>query len=107
MPPKRRGSSMRSQSKRAKNSTTASTRSDNVTQSDGQTALAIASVEQLRSLSASSLRHHLKANICPVFKKGNRSNPSNYRPISLTSSCCKVFEHIIFHSIMDHIQLAK
>ena len=47
----------------------------------------------------------LKANICPVFKKGNRSSPSNYRPISLTSSCCKVLEHIIFHSIMDHIQL--
>ena len=46
-----------------------------------------------------------KANICPVFKKGNRSNPSNYRPISLTSSCCKVFEHIVFHSIMDHLQL--
>ena len=42
---------------------------------------------------------------CPVFKKGNRSNPSNYRPISLTSSCCKVFEHIVFHSIMDHLQL--
>ena len=47
----------------------------------------------------------LKANICPVFKKGNRSSPSNYRPISLTSSCCKVLEHIIFHSIMDYIQL--
>ena len=47
----------------------------------------------------------LKANICPIFKKGNRSSPSNYRPISLTSSCCKVLEHIIFHSIMDHIQL--
>ena len=47
----------------------------------------------------------LKANICPVFKKGNCSNPSNYRPIPLTSSCCKVFEHIVFHSIMDHVQL--
>ena len=47
----------------------------------------------------------LRANICPVFKRGNRSTPSNYRPISLTSSCCKVFEHIIFHSIMDHVRL--
>ena len=45
-----------------------------------------------------------KANICPIFKKDNCSSPSNYRPISLTSSCCKVLEHIIFHSIMDHIQ---
>ena len=30
--------------------------------------------------------------------------PSNYRPISLTSSCCKIMEHILFHSIMDHVQ---
>ena len=46
----------------------------------------------------------IRVRICPIFKKGNRSSPSNYRPISLTSSCCKVLEHIIFHSIMDHIQ---
>ena len=45
----------------------------------------------------------LTANFFPVFKKGNRSSPSNYRPISLTSPCCKIMEHIIFHSIMDYI----
>jgi len=32
-----------------------------------------------------------------IFKKGNRSTPANYRPISLTSVLCKVMEHIIFH----------
>ena len=46
----------------------------------------------------------LTANICPVFKKGSRNMPSNYHPISLTSSCCKIMEHIIFHSIMEHVQ---
>ena len=30
--------------------------------------------------------------------------PVNYRPISLTSVCCKVLEHIIFHSIMSHLE---
>ena len=44
----------------------------------------------------------LSSNVCPVFKKGNRNDPSNYRPISLTAPCCKIMEHIIFHSIMDH-----
>ena len=28
--------------------------------------------------------------VTPVFKKGSRSDPSNYRPISLTSVCCKL-----------------
>ena len=44
------------------------------------------------------------ANISPVYKKGCRSIPSNYRPISLTSVCSKVMEHIVFHSIMQHVQ---
>jgi len=38
-----------------------------------------------------------------VFKNGNRSSASNYRPISLTSICAKTMEHIIYHSIMDHL----
>ena len=29
------------------------------------------------------------ANISPVFKKGNKHTASNYRPVSLTSVCCK------------------
>lgn len=44
------------------------------------------------------------ANIVPVFKKGKRSCAANYRPISLTSICCKVFEHIIHLSISSHLE---
>ena len=36
------------------------------------------------------------ANIVPVYKKSNCSTPNNYRPISLTSVCCKLLEHIIY-----------
>ena len=32
----------------------------------------------------------LTANIAPVYKKGSRSIPSNYRPISLTSVCSSI-----------------
>jgi len=57
-----------------------------------------------QSLSTSLLPNDwLKANICPIHKKGSRSNVANYRPISLTSICAKVLEHIIYHSIMNHL----
>ena len=49
----------------------------------------------------------LSANVCPVYKKGKRSLPINYRPISLTSVACKTLEHIIAHNIMRHIDMHK
>jgi hypothetical protein len=32
------------------------------------------------------------ASIVPVFKKGDKSNAANYRPVSLKAICCKIFE---------------
>lgn len=45
-----------------------------------------------------------KAQIIPIFKSGNRSIPANYRPISLTCICSKLFEHIIASSLMSHLE---
>ena len=45
--------------------------------------------------------------IITVFKKGNKSIALNYRPISLTSICCKLQEHIIHSNIMDHLDKQK
>ncbi len=39
----------------------------------------------------------LTADITAIFKKGEKSKPANYRPVSLTSVTCKLLEHIIFH----------
>ena len=36
-----------------------------------------------------------QANVSPIFKKGERYNPANYRPVSLTCICSKILEHII------------
>ena len=31
-----------------------------------------------------------QANVAPIFKKGEKYRPSNYRPVSLTCICCKL-----------------
>ena len=42
------------------------------------------------------------ANVSAVFKKGQRYDPANYRPVSLTCLCCKMLEHIIVGNVMKH-----
>ncbi|XP_065652908.1 uncharacterized protein LOC136080222 [Hydra vulgaris] len=49
----------------------------------------------------------LTANITPLFKKGDKLDPSNYRPISITSIVCKVTEKIIHNVMMNHLALNK
>ena len=43
------------------------------------------------------------AYVCPLFKKGDTSLASNYRPISLTSILCKVLEHIVTTNVVSHM----
>ena len=43
------------------------------------------------------------ANVVAIFKKGSRSEAANYRSVSLTSVPCKLLEHIIYRSIMIHL----
>ena len=42
------------------------------------------------------------AHVSPVYKKGQKYNPENYRPISLTCICCKLLEHFFVKHIMSH-----
>ena len=42
-------------------------------------------------------------NVMPIFKKGTKSNPSNYRPVSLTSIPCKIMEGLIRDQCMDFL----
>ena len=51
-----------------------------------------------------SLPNILKtANVSSFFKKGDRSDPSNYRPISLTSVSCKTMESIIKDVVITYL----
>ena len=45
-----------------------------------------------------------EAVITPIFKKGERQNPENYRPVSLTSVICKILERIIAKKIIHHVK---
>ena len=40
------------------------------------------------------------ASVTPTFKKGNHSNSTNYRPVSV---CCKTLERIVHTNIMEHL----
>ena len=44
-----------------------------------------------------------KANVSPIFKKGDRQLISNYRPISLLSNVSKVFERAVFNKLYSYL----
>ena len=43
-------------------------------------------------------------NIQPVPKNGSRSDPSNYRPVAITSMLAKIMEQIIKHKLMTYLE---
>ena len=49
----------------------------------------------------------LKADVSPVFKKGDKTCPANYRLISLTCILCKRLEHIVASNVMKHLDQNK
>ena len=58
-----------------------------------------ASLEQTKSVMDWKLQ-----NITPLFKKGSKNNPGNYRPVSLTSVPGKMLESIIAEDITQHLE---
>jgi hypothetical protein len=44
-----------------------------------------------------------RANITPIHKKGERTNPKNYRPVSLTSILCKMLESCLRDQLMKYM----
>ncbi|XP_065658167.1 uncharacterized protein LOC136082677 [Hydra vulgaris] len=52
---------------------------------------------------ANVLKSWLEANVTPLYKKGCKTDPANYRPVSLTSGTCKILEKIVRDKITKHL----
>ena len=48
-----------------------------------------------------------EVNVSAIFKKGDISQRANYRPVSLTSVCSKVLEHIIHSHLMNFFRTTR
>ena len=42
--------------------------------------------------------------VSPIFKKGDKHAKANYRPVSLTSVCCQLLEHIVCKHVLSHLE---
>ena len=47
------------------------------------------------------------ANISPIFKKGKKEIPSNYRPVSLTCIASKILESFVRDHIITHMKINR
>jgi len=48
-----------------------------------------------------------KASVTPIFKKGKKEDPGNYRPVSLASIPGKVMEQLILEVIIKQVEEKK
>lgn len=45
-----------------------------------------------------------QATVVPIFKKGKKNEPGNYRPVSLTSVCCKLMERLLRRHLLSFLE---
>ena len=58
-----------------------------------------------QSLDTGDIPHDWRsARVTPIYKKGQRTDPQNYRPVSLTYIVCKTLEYILSSQIMHHLE---
>ena len=57
-----------------------------------------------RSLASGSVpKCYKRSLVTPLYKKGSRALPSNYRPVSLTSHVIKLYERVVRKQLVTHL----
>ena len=51
----------------------------------------------------SPLFHHFSPLVIPIYKKGDKSNFANYRPISILPAFSKIFEKLAYNRIINFV----
>ena len=46
-----------------------------------------------------------QASVVQIFKKSDKHNAINYRPVSSTAICCKTLEHVLTSNIRKHLDI--
>jgi len=58
-----------------------------------------------KSISTGTFPEQLKHSIIkPLYKKGDKTDPSNYRPISILTSFSKVFEKALYNRLIEYLK---
>lgn len=65
------------------------------------------SILYTKSLKEGAHESWKKAIIAAIYKKGKKSDPGNYRPVSLTSVISKIMESIVRDAIVEHLMENK
>jgi len=61
-----------------------------------------------KSILSGNFPHRMKFSIIkPIYKKGNKMNPTNCGPISLLTSFLKVFERALYIRLTEHFNTNK
>ena len=59
-------------------------------------------------INANTLSEILKeAYVNPIYKKGDRHNPENYRPISVTPKLAKICERLLLEQMSENLDVNK
>ena len=48
-----------------------------------------------------------EAYVTPIYKKGDRHNPENYQPISVTPTLAKIFEKLLLEQMSENLDMTK